>query len=146
MERQENPELLEESFKSKNPPRCCESSSARLWRGGANAECDDYRLYPTAKINQFGREREKLASNALIHFSRVSRFVGFCIVTSSPSMAAPVFSFLSRNSARTLYRCRRPLLSVPAFRTVSTKHPKGFEPPTDDDLLELRERVQEFTR
>ena len=30
-------------------------------------------------------------------------------------------------------------------RLASTKHPKGFVPPTDEDLTELRERVQEFT-
>lgn len=29
---------------------------------------------------------------------------------------------------------------------ASSKHPKGFEPPTTADLFELRERVQEFTR
>jgi isovaleryl-CoA dehydrogenase len=32
------------------------------------------------------------------------------------------------------------------LRYASSKHPKGFEPPTQDDLFELRERVQEFTR
>jgi hypothetical protein len=39
-------------------------------------------------------------------------------------------------------------VSLPAFqhRNASTKHPKGFEPPTSGDLAELRERVQEFTR
>ena len=31
-------------------------------------------------------------------------------------------------------------------RHASSKHPKGFEPPTTADLFELRERVQEFTR
>ncbi|ATZ52885.1 hypothetical protein BCIN_08g05050 [Botrytis cinerea B05.10] len=31
-------------------------------------------------------------------------------------------------------------------RNASSKHPAGFEPPTSSDLLELRERVQEFTR
>ncbi|KAH7316537.1 acyl-CoA dehydrogenase/oxidase [Stachybotrys elegans] len=31
-------------------------------------------------------------------------------------------------------------------RLHSSKHPKGFEPPTSEDLDELRERVQEFTR
>ena len=31
-------------------------------------------------------------------------------------------------------------------RHASSKHPKGFEPPTRSDLAELRERVQEFTR
>jgi hypothetical protein len=31
-------------------------------------------------------------------------------------------------------------------RFYSSKHPKGFVPPTQEDLTELRERVQEFTR
>lgn len=31
-------------------------------------------------------------------------------------------------------------------RHASSKHPKGFQPPTPADLAELRERVQEFTR
>jgi hypothetical protein len=31
-------------------------------------------------------------------------------------------------------------------RCYSSKHPKGFVPPTQEDLTELRERVQEFTR
>jgi isovaleryl-CoA dehydrogenase len=31
-------------------------------------------------------------------------------------------------------------------RYASSKHPKGFSPPTTSDLAELRERVQEFTR
>lgn len=34
---------------------------------------------------------------------------------------------------------------VQAKRFASTKHPKGFEPPTQGELEELRERVQEFT-
>lgn len=33
-----------------------------------------------------------------------------------------------------------------ATRHASSKHPSGFEPPSQSDLLELRERVQEFTR
>jgi isovaleryl-CoA dehydrogenase len=31
-------------------------------------------------------------------------------------------------------------------RNISSKHPKGFEPPSHEELSELRERVQEFTR
>jgi isovaleryl-CoA dehydrogenase len=39
------------------------------------------------------------------------------------------------------------LLRSPAWnRSLSTKHPKGFVSPTDEELVELRERVQEFTR
>ncbi|KAH8816870.1 acyl-CoA dehydrogenase [Xylogone sp. PMI_703] len=43
-------------------------------------------------------------------------------------------------------------LVTPSFYTAtqcryaSSKHPKGFEPPSSADLEELRERVQEFTR
>ncbi|KAI9045335.1 isovaleryl-CoA dehydrogenase [Aspergillus affinis] len=53
---------------------------------------------------------------------------------------------LLRTSSRFLGAVRKPLVQIPAFRTLTTKHPKGFVAPTDDDLLELRERVQEFTR
>jgi len=31
-------------------------------------------------------------------------------------------------------------------RAASTKHPRGFVPPSSDELSELRERVQDFTR
>jgi isovaleryl-CoA dehydrogenase len=37
-------------------------------------------------------------------------------------------------------------VSVTARRNASSKHPKGFEAPSQDELNELRERVQEFTR
>ncbi|KAJ5947367.1 hypothetical protein N7466_000382 [Penicillium verhagenii] len=55
---------------------------------------------------------------------------------------------LLRTSTRSLRRTAIPALA-PGFglaRSVSTKHPAGFTPPTDDELLELRERVQDFTR
>lgn len=54
--------------------------------------------------------------------------------------------FFIRQSSRTLVRCRKPLIQPPALRTLVMKHPKDFVPPTEEDLLELRERVQEFTR
>ena len=54
-------------------------------------------------------------------------------------------SLFRSSSLRTLYKIPRPLVSTPAFRTLATKHPKGFVAPTDDELQELRERVQEFT-
>ncbi|PWY90854.1 acyl-CoA dehydrogenase NM domain-like protein [Aspergillus heteromorphus CBS 117.55] len=60
--------------------------------------------------------------------------------------ALPRFPLFVRTSSRTLGRWRKPLIQPPAFRTLVTKHPKDFVPPTEDDLLELRERVQEFTR
>ncbi|KFA66758.1 hypothetical protein S40285_05310 [Stachybotrys chlorohalonatus IBT 40285] len=42
----------------------------------------------------------------------------------------------------------RPAISLPVtqHRLHSSKHPKGFEAPASEDLEELRERVQEFTR
>ncbi|KAI4277089.1 MAG: hypothetical protein L6R38_005500 [Xanthoria sp. 2 TBL-2021] len=44
--------------------------------------------------------------------------------------------------------CRaRSRLSTETFkRAASTKHPTGFIPPSTEDLTELRERVQEFTK
>ncbi|KAF5722589.1 isovaleryl dehydrogenase [Fusarium mundagurra] len=42
----------------------------------------------------------------------------------------------------------RPAATLPAIqsRLHSSKHPKGFEAPSNEELDELRERVQEFTR
>jgi isovaleryl-CoA dehydrogenase len=42
----------------------------------------------------------------------------------------------------------KPQVPISTFqrRNASSKHPKNFEPPTSEDLTELRERVQEFTR
>lgn len=60
---------------------------------------------------------------------------------------ASLYLPLFRTSARSL---RRSAIVNPAFsprfvRAASTKHPAGFTPPTEDDLVELRERVQDFT-
>ncbi|EED17498.1 isovaleryl-CoA dehydrogenase IvdA, putative [Talaromyces stipitatus ATCC 10500] len=62
----------------------------------------------------------------------------------------------SKHLSRLLLRPTRPVVACgagagplrsPAWsRHHSTKHPKGFVPPTDEDLLQLRESVQEFTR
>lgn len=57
-------------------------------------------------------------------------------------------------SLRTLRALARPairirpsvMVSPMQARLHSSKHPKGFEAPTQEDLEELRERVQEFTR
>lgn len=50
----------------------------------------------------------------------------------------------------TLRSATRPSLTriIPLHqqRHASSKHPQGFQPPSQDDLFELRERVQEFTR
>ncbi|KAL5359413.1 acyl-CoA dehydrogenase/oxidase [Aspergillus floccosus] len=58
----------------------------------------------------------------------------------------PRLASLFRSAPRTLGTARKPLICTPALRTLATKHPNGFVAPTEDELLELRERVQEFTR
>ena len=49
------------------------------------------------------------------------------------------------NTIRQIGRSRPRPLQVNPKRAASTKHPRGFVPPTAEDLTELRERVQEFT-
>ncbi|KAJ5238838.1 hypothetical protein N7468_003457 [Penicillium chermesinum] len=61
-------------------------------------------------------------------------------------MASRILPSLLRTSARSLRRNPVPALAPAFVRNISTKHPAGFTPPTEEDLLELRERVQEFTR
>ena len=62
---------------------------------------------------------------------------------------------LSRTLSRTAVRAplSRPLPSLQPIlpslsqrRNASSKHPKGFTPPSQSDLAELRERVQDFVR
>ena len=50
------------------------------------------------------------------------------------------------NTIRKVGRSRQRPLHITVQRAASTKHPRGFVPPTIEDLVELRERVQEFTR
>lgn len=74
------------------------------------------------------------------------------VLSNPPTMASlsPLSSVFRSSTARSFSRVRKPIptlaVSPRLWRTVSTKHPAGFEPPTDEDLLELRDRVQEFTR
>lgn len=83
-------------------------------------------------------------------------FCGLLCFCTSFSFSASTFDILTmaavssipcllRTSSRTLSRMRKPLVQIPALRSVSTKHPTGFVPPTEDDLTELRESVREFT-
>ncbi|OMP83896.1 Isovaleryl-CoA dehydrogenase 2, mitochondrial [Diplodia seriata] len=62
---------------------------------------------------------------------------------------------LLAHSARRVTRPRIPTRVTPPARQLlqqqraslsTAKHPSGFAPPTEEDLEELRERVQEFTR
>ncbi|KAL2023542.1 hypothetical protein VTK56DRAFT_2150 [Thermocarpiscus australiensis] len=59
-----------------------------------------------------------------------------------PSSAPPSLASASRAAATSALSLSR----RQQRRHASSKHPKGFEPPSPSDLAELRERVQEFTR
>ncbi|KAJ9645816.1 hypothetical protein H2199_002857 [Coniosporium tulheliwenetii] len=61
-------------------------------------------------------------------------------------MAAVVAPRLLLRCARQAGRQQRILAPICQRRAASSKHPKGFVPPAKEDLDELRERVQEFTR
>ncbi len=50
------------------------------------------------------------------------------------------------NALRQIHHSRPKTLLFTQSRSASTKHPRNFVPPTTEDLTELRERVQEFTR
>ncbi|KAK5944692.1 hypothetical protein PMZ80_001892 [Knufia obscura] len=66
-------------------------------------------------------------------------------MSSAPSLVRSAFRPLARSSIikPCLYTTR---ISHRAASTAKSKHPPGFTPPTTEDLYELRERVQEFTR
>ncbi|KAK2748916.1 hypothetical protein FQN57_007199 [Myotisia sp. PD_48] len=62
-------------------------------------------------------------------------------------MASPYLPrLLGRTVSRTIVKHRTQLTPLSSWRAASTKHPSGFTPPTDEELVELRERVQEFTK
>ncbi|KAL8868596.1 MAG: hypothetical protein Q9174_004885 [Haloplaca sp. 1 TL-2023] len=61
-------------------------------------------------------------------------------------MASPIITRGFNTGVRQICR-QRPRLRLESFRrAASSKHPSGFVPPSTEDLTELRERVQEFTR
>ncbi|KAL2352423.1 hypothetical protein BJ546DRAFT_987669 [Cryomyces antarcticus] len=61
-------------------------------------------------------------------------------------MAPLALPRLLSHSLRRIRRSRPNALSFQISRSASSKHPKGFTAPAREDLEELRERVQEFTR
>ncbi|TKA24338.1 hypothetical protein B0A50_06808 [Salinomyces thailandicus] len=62
-------------------------------------------------------------------------------------LLAPIRSLGLRSSLRPAIRRLRPAVETSQIcRYASTKHPKNFKPPTQDELEELRERTIEFTR
>ncbi|KAL8946945.1 MAG: hypothetical protein Q9222_006729, partial [Ikaeria aurantiellina] len=50
------------------------------------------------------------------------------------------------NTIRQIGRARPKIYAEAFKRAASTKHPKGFVAPSSEELTELRERVQDFTR
>jgi len=63
------------------------------------------------------------------------------------TMASLATSRLILRSSRTFTRpAIRLIVPVHTRRHASSKHPKGFTPPTNDDLTELRESVRDFAR
>ncbi|KAK3693957.1 acyl-CoA dehydrogenase/oxidase [Podospora appendiculata] len=80
--------------------------------------------------------------------SRISRALAksarsTCLLTSTTESRLGALSFTSVMAASSpgSITSRRQ-----QTRLASSKHPQGFEPPSQADLAELRERVQEFTR
>lgn len=80
-------------------------------------------------------------SNALQHRPKSQFVLAF---TTMASLGAPrLILRTTRTFARPTLRLAVPLHTR---RHASSKHPKGFTPPSNEDLLELRESVQDFTR
>ena len=62
-------------------------------------------------------------------------------------MSTPNVARTLTNTIRQINRSRhRTLRLSPTKRTLTTKHPHGFVPPSQSDLTELRDRVQDFVR
>ncbi|CAI4211060.1 unnamed protein product [Parascedosporium putredinis] len=60
--------------------------------------------------------------------------------------SSAAFRSLARRSALLPSAIRPSLVPAAQIRLHSSKHPKNFEAPTSEDLSELRDRVQDFTR
>ncbi|TID23728.1 isovaleryl-CoA dehydrogenase [Venturia nashicola] len=61
-------------------------------------------------------------------------------------MASPILPRIASRCIRKPCRLRKLHPSLTACRDMSSKHPAQFEPPTNEDLEELRERVRLFTQ
>ncbi|KAL8756454.1 MAG: hypothetical protein Q9184_004498 [Pyrenodesmia sp. 2 TL-2023] len=61
-------------------------------------------------------------------------------------MASLSVSKALSHTIRLIGRSRSKIYSEAFKRAASTKHPKNFSPPATEELTELRERVQDFTR
>ena len=64
------------------------------------------------------------------------------------TMAIAVICKHLPRATKIVLQTQRQTVQTPLLRLASTssKHPKNFTPPTTEDLYELRERVQDFTR
>lgn len=70
--------------------------------------------------------------------------LGPASATTPRTASSSVTATLTRPSALNTRRAQPPQRRHAS--TTHPKHPQGFEPPTSDDLAELRERVQDFVR
>ena len=91
---------------------------------------------------------EPLFSALHVHAQHAPRlFLALCTILSpsNTQIALTMAALAPRLLARTLRHAPRvaPLSTV---RHASTKHPQGFTPPSQSDLDELRESVQDFAR
>ena len=66
--------------------------------------------------------------------------------SSIASMSTTQMSRMFSNAIRQIHRSRPTSFHTIGRRAASTKHPRGFVPPTTEEQHELRERVEEFTR
>ena len=80
----------------------------------------------------------RLSSGALARSTRIASRQWLLSLTSA---ASPTRRQQQRHSSTS-----SPPISSASTSTSSSKHPKGFVPPSQSDLDELRERVQEFNR
>src|SRR4051794_11664106 len=93
------------------------------------------------------------SSNPLQVLSSAFRYNSLTVMASSslPRHLLQTTSKALRSSHLPCTRTHKPIsISSQCMRLASTntksKHPANFTPPTTEDLYELRERVQDFTR
>lgn len=109
---------------------------------------ENSRWQPALRPAQSGRRAERclfVIRDILQHISIFTDTPESNLQSYQGTMASPCLPRLFARSARSLCKPRRQLVPRSTWRAASSKHPQGFTPPTDEDLLELRERVQEFT-
>jgi hypothetical protein len=97
------------------------------------------------------RRRPHGEGNYSLHFPFFFRYNNNQYNVETMSILSPCRAALlqsTRSSRTAASTTKRTLLAAQFYqhRHASTKHPKGFSPPSQDDLDELRERTIEFAR